>query len=57
MQQDIRDGSRSSMPKKQKGRKEKLTHCKQQRVARIMIGSTLAFFLLAIVTFYVVYFV
>ncbi|KDR16308.1 hypothetical protein L798_10123 [Zootermopsis nevadensis] len=54
MQQDIRDGSRSTIAKK---RKEQMTHCEQQRVARIMIGYTLAFFLLAIVTFYVVYFI
>jgi hypothetical protein len=57
MQQDIRDGSRTSIPKKRQGRQEQLTYCEQQRVARIMIRYTLAFFLLAIVTFYVVYFV
>lgn len=53
MQQDI------EIPesKKRKRRKEQLTRSEQQKVARIMIGYTLAFFLLAIVTFYVVYFV
>lgn len=53
MQQDIG----TSKPKKRKRRKEQLTRSEQQKVARIMIGYTLAFFLLAIVTFYVVYFV
>ncbi|KAK7868485.1 hypothetical protein R5R35_001896 [Gryllus longicercus] len=38
-------------------RKEQLSPSEQQKVARIMIGYTLAFFLLAILTFYVVYFV
>jgi hypothetical protein len=57
MQQDTADGSRTAIPKKRKGRNEQLTHCEQQKVARIMIGYALAFFLLAIVTFYVVYFV
>lgn len=57
MQQDTANGSRTPMLKKHKRRKEQLTHSEQQKVARIMIGYTLAFFLLAIVTFYVVYFV
>lgn len=57
MQQDTANGSRTTMLKKHKRRKEQLTHSEQQKVARIMIGYTLAFFLLAIVTFYVVYFV
>lgn len=57
MQQDTANGSRPPMLKKHKRRKEQLTHSEQQKVARIMIGYTLAFFLLAIVTFYVVYFV
>jgi hypothetical protein len=57
MQQDTGNGSRTLMLKKQKRRKEQLTHSEQQKVARIMIGYTLAFFLLAIVTFYVVYFI
>jgi hypothetical protein len=56
MQQDTANESRTPMLKKHKGRKEQLTHSEQQKVARIMIGYTLAFFLLAIVTFYVVYF-
>ena len=57
MQQDTADGSSTPMLKKHKRRKEQLNHSEQQKVARIMIGYTLAFFLLAIVTFYVVYFV
>lgn len=57
MQQDTANGSGTPMLKKHKRRKEPLTHSEQQKVARIMIGYTLAFFLLAIVTFYVVYFV
>ncbi|KAJ9590615.1 hypothetical protein L9F63_016385 [Diploptera punctata] len=57
MQQDIQDGSRNSVHKTRKRRKEQLTRSEQQKVTRIMIGYTLAFFLLAIVTFYVVYFV
>lgn len=57
MQQDTANESRTPMSKKHKRRKEQLTHSEQQKVARIMIGYTLAFFLLAIVTFYVVYFV
>jgi hypothetical protein len=56
MQQDTTDG-RTPVSKKRERRKEQLTHSEQQKVARIMIGYTLAFFLLAIVTFYVVYFV
>lgn len=57
MQQDTADCSRTPMLKKHNRRKEQLNHSEQQKVARIMIGYTLAFFLLAIVTFYVVYFV
>jgi hypothetical protein len=57
MQQDMADGSRTPILKKHRRRKEQLNHSEQQKVARIMIGYTLAFFLLAIVTFYVVYFV
>jgi len=57
MQQDTADSSRTPMLKKHHRRKEQLNHSEQQKVARIMIGYTLAFFLLAIVTFYVVYFV
>jgi len=57
MQQDTADGSRTPMLKKHNRRKEQLNHSEQQKVARIMIGYTLAFFLLAIVTFYVVYFI
>lgn len=57
MQQDTADGSRTPMLKKHNRRKEQLNHSEQQKVARIMIGYTLAFFLLAIVTFYIVYFV
>ena len=57
MQQDTADGSRTPMLKKYNRRKEQLNHSEQQKVARIMIGYTLAFFLLAIVTFYIVYFV
>lgn len=43
--------------KRKKRRKEQLTPSEQQKVARIMIAYTLAFFFLAIITFYVVYFV
>jgi hypothetical protein len=57
MQQDNADGSSTPMLKKHKKRKEQMNHSEQQKVARIMIGYTLAFFLLAIVTFYVVYFI
>jgi hypothetical protein len=49
--------SRKPVAKSRKRRKEQLTRSEQQKVTRIMIGYTLAFFLLAIVTFYVVYFV
>lgn len=41
---------------KTRKRKAQLTPSEQQKVARIMISYALAFFLLAIVTFYVVYF-
>lgn len=47
-------GGRRSQPRR---RKEQLSPSEQQKVARIMIGYTLAFFLLAILTFYIVYFV
>lgn len=57
MQQDTADGSMTPMLKKHNRRKKQLNHSEQQKVARIMIGYTLAFFLLAIVTFYVVYFI
>jgi len=57
MQQDTADGNSTPTLKKHNRRKEQLNHSEQQKVARIMIGYTLAFFLLAIVTFYVVYFV
>jgi len=56
VQQDTADSSRTPILKKHNRRKEQLNHSEQQKVARIMIGYTLAFFLLAIVTFYVVYF-
>ena len=45
------------VPDKRTKRKHKLTPSEQHKITRMMIGYTLAFFLLAIVTFYVVYFV